>query len=838
MTPSKARTTRILIAGDAGMDWLLTSQSGKADLSRQGSGAIQLTALARALADGTSFTVEGMDLRPENDTSLQQTYSLWSPADGAWRQCAALGVKPASGEPLPAPVGDADIVVLYDANLGFRADPARWPAALQNDSRPWVILHTVNPVARGPLWELLLERHADRLVVLAAADDLRLTDVQISAGISWERTAQDVVWELVHNPRVNSLARAAHTVLSFGRAGAVLLSSTASRAGDAEALTAEGWLFFDPQEIESGDAASLPGEAECLAAGVLAQWMSAPENPDPARGIQAGVAAMRRLYKNGYSIDDGSSLTFPVDAIIETITAGETPLAVTAIQDPVRTVTEPGAYPKYWTILHDRHQHDLDRIAAEIVLKGIEHALPDVPFGRFGYLVTVDRQEIESYRMLCGLVDEYLKQPRPKRPLSIGVFGAPGSGKSFGITQVANALAPGVIEKLEFNLSQMNSSSELPDALHLVRDMVLKGKIPLVFWDEFDSTLGDKPLGWLRYFLAPMQDGAFREGQLTHPIGRAIFVFAGGTSHTMAGFGGNLSEEAARAAKVPDFVSRLKGYVNVLGPNPLPDLDDPYFIIRRAILLRSILQRGYTALFQDGVLNVDEGVLRAFLHISRFKHGVRSMETILTMSSLAGKTRLARSCLPAESQLDLHVHGQEFLALVQQAGLEGDLLEALARTHHAIFCETMRAKGYVYGPVTDDEAKTHSALTDWENLLPDEQEQNRSAVRDIPRKLECLGYVMLPARSNEPARFPRGEKDLELLARMEHKRWMNDKLAAGWEYAPETDKAAKKHKALLPWDDERFESEKIKDIELVQAIPQLLTHIGYTVVDLRGEEQA
>ena len=34
-----------------------------------------------------------------------------------------------------------------------------------------------------------------------------------------------------------------------------------------------------------------------------------------------------------------------------------------------------------------------------------------------------------------------------------------------------------------------------------MRDEALRGKIPLVFWDEFDSSLEGMPLGWLRYFL-------------------------------------------------------------------------------------------------------------------------------------------------------------------------------------------------------------------------------------------------------------------------------------------------------------------------------------------------
>ncbi len=43
------------------------------------------------------------------------------------------------------------------------------------------------------------------------------------------------------------------------------------------------------------------------------------------------------------------------------------------------------------------------------------------------------------------------------------------------------------------------------------------------------------------------------------------------------------------------------------------------------------------------------------------------------------------------------------------------------------------------------------------------------------------GYIMIPARSNEPPfNFP--GKPLEQLAEAEHKRWMQSKLDEGWKY--------------------------------------------------------
>jgi len=544
-----------------------------------------------------------------------------------------------------------------------------------------------------------------------------------------------------------------------------------------------------------------------------------------------------------------AQLRFPVEDIAKELTTEAAPFAEVEVQDPVRFLIQPAAEGEkapegaFWTILQDRYRDNLDQVAEHVVLEGAEVALQDVPLGRFGYLLTVDRREIESFRSIRALVSEYLSHVRQKRPVCIAIFGAAGSGKSFGITQVAKSLAPEQVEVLEFNLSQFESADELVDALHQVRDVGLSGKIPLVFWDEFDTPLAGKPLGWLRYFLAPMQDGSFREGQITHPVGRSVFVFAGGTSHRMDSFGQGVEPEKLQGAKVPDFVSRLKGYVNVLGPNRQKAasgeqaMTDPYYIIRRAILLRAILRRDAPQLCRKQedkeVLNIDPGVLRAFLNTREYKHGVRSMESIVAMSLLSGKTSFERSSIPSEAQLDLHVDGREFLALVQQMDLQGDLLEKLAEAHHQVFCEELEAKGYRLGPRTDDELKTHSSLKPYAELPEEEKEQNRGAVRDIPNKLARSGYVMIPARSDEPPfEFP--GHHLAQLAEIEHERWMQAKLEAGWRYATETDKERKLHEALLPWD-ELPEEQKEKDRVLVRAIPRILAKAGYTVVRLRRE---
>jgi hypothetical protein len=89
--------------------------------------------------------------------------------------------------------------------------------------------------------------------------------------------------------------------------------------------------------------------------------------------------------------------------------------------------------------------------------------------------------------------------------------------------------------------------------------------VPLVFFDEFDAPLNGTALGWLNWFLAPMHDGTFDAGG-PRILRRAIYVFAGGTAATYGEFSGR-RDKAFVAAKGPDFVSRLRGYLDVRGPN-------------------------------------------------------------------------------------------------------------------------------------------------------------------------------------------------------------------------------------------------------------------------------
>lgn len=266
-----------------------------------------------------------------------------------------------------------------------------------------------------------------------------------------------------------------------------------------------------------------------------------------------------------------------------------------------------------------------------------------------------------------NIMREYVYSENKQRPLSIAVFGSPGSGKSFGITEVAESIDSKRIEKVVFNISQFTYTRDLASAFHKVRDISLKGKIPLVFFDEFDSKFEGENLGWIKYFLVPMQDGEFMDCDNMHPIGKSIFVFAGGVYYTYDDFYNycclctnhdkspekNSCKDVSN--KCPDFLSRLRGYVNILGPNETRVYDEAYKI-RRAILLRSLIEMSTPNIIDsDGNLHIDDKLLNALINAPRYIHGVRSMQAIVDMSMLREGDSWQKASLPPKDQLKLHI---------------------------------------------------------------------------------------------------------------------------------------------------------------------------------------
>jgi len=381
--------------------------------------------------------------------------------------------------------------------------------------------------------------------------------------------------------------------------------------------------------------------------------------------VKRGLAGARAAHLNGFVVDLGRDVfaePFPIAAVADALVRDTAEFASVVYRPAAGASILAQAYS-------DR---ELVAVAAETAVNGSSSLPSGIPVETVGSWTSVDRVEIESLRSVRNIMQEYVEQrshgARGKQPLSVAVFGPPGAGKTFAVRQLAKVLLPDQPRALEFNLSQLHAENDLQSALHSVRDVALEGDLPLVFWDEFDAPYQGEPLGWLQHFLAPMEDGRFRDRGGFHPVGPAIFVFAGGTAARFEDFVGFADERAERAAKKPDFISRLGGYVDVTGPNP-QEASDVAWPLRRALLLRSLIAHRAPQMVTPGAsgsrLEIDDGVLRAFLLIGEYIHGARSMAAIVRMSALSGKLRFERASLPARQQLGLHVDADQFLGLVR-----------------------------------------------------------------------------------------------------------------------------------------------------------------------------
>jgi hypothetical protein len=348
----------------------------------------------------------------------------------------------------------------------------------------------------------------------------------------------------------------------------------------------------------------------------------------------------------------------------------------------------------------------------------------------------------------------------------------------------------------------------------------LEGKLPLVFFDEFDSDRDGLPLGWVKTFLMPMQDGQFKDESGEHPLGKCILVFAGGTAASFAEFTAPMQSEKPEEAtafkniKGPDFVSRLKGTINVLGPNP-KDENDKNYILRRALLLRSLCERKLS--LKKGALPVSKNIIWAMLLVPKYKHGARSMEAILDMSRLEGNVWEPAS-LPFYSQLALHVDADAFIKLVLREVILNSYVEKLAQAIHEDFVKEMTAAGKT----------AQSTVVPWNELAEGYKESNRNVARRFGEKLNAVGYAYDAGDTPFPSVDEFDEATLLLLAQREHVDYMTDKFAAGWKLGDVRDDEKKTNPTLVPW--ERLpDDEKKKDFDIAKNIIPLLKSIGLRV---------
>lgn len=287
--------------------------------------------------------------------------------------------------------------------------------------------------------------------------------------------------------------------------------------------------------------------------------------------------------------------------------------------------------------------------------------IPSIPnMDRFGELFFFSDDERNHLHSMRDLIKQYVARPDPRRPLSLAVFGPPGSGKSFAVDQILNELK---LTPTNVNLTQASDASALSEVLARaaqqqrrdslmqswwpIRSKLSGSGVPVIFFDEFDAPRHGAAFGWLAWFLAPMQDGKFLHNGDVIPLRRAVYVFAGGTAETMEQFSDFSRLHEFQRAKGPDFISRLRGFLDVQGPNAEPRM------LRRAVLFRAELSRAVGK--GASSFRPDLDLMTSLLKAGRYRHGARSIAAVVDLSHLENKPRFGWKDLPKDHLLRLHI---------------------------------------------------------------------------------------------------------------------------------------------------------------------------------------
>jgi hypothetical protein len=161
--------------------------------------------------------------------------------------------------------------------------------------------------------------------------------------------------------------------------------------------------------------------------------------------------------------------------------------------------------------------------------------------------------------------------------------------------------------------------------------------------------------------------------------------------------------------------------------------------------------------------------------------------------------------------------------------LLGGTYEILARAIHE---EYMRAQ--------EDEGQTlksNPAMVPWDELDETLKESNRGQANHIGVKLKAIGCGIVPWADWDAESFEFTPEEVELLAEMEHERWIDERRRDGWTYASGTKNIEKKTSPyMVPWNEL---SEDVKELDrvMVRGLPAFLARTDFQTVRLRPHER-
>lgn len=760
---------------------------------------------------------------------------------------------------------DRDLLVIDDGALGFRHSSVTSEMPRYN----CCILKTNQPLLDGYLWKTLMNaERIDKLIVLISIDELREYDIKVSSGISWEQTCLDLCYELVHHSLLKHLIKCKFLVVTMGADGAVVIKNGSKKKA------AEFALAYDPGflegEWEAEESAGGIGRMCAFTAGFTHGMLYRDVRDlekitiaDVIECAKTGIQTLRKMMqlKTGWPVpaegSDPEALSGNDPDAHDESTFSDAFIPSPYWYRPRSEYVKDGS----WSIFYNNYDRKLqlsetiNLYTENIVLQAASwaarngfNALKHIPYLECRKLFTIDRHEIESLRNIRTLLSQYMAS-ESARPLNLGVSGPPRTDRRFAVKQIVYSLfgkkefnKRGLF--LTYNLAQFSDKKDISGAILQIRDQIMQGKLPFVFWEDIDS--GN--FKWMRYLLSPMKDGLILEKNTIRPTGQCIFIFTGSSENGKFLYkpeepdDGRLSKKTAKrerkktklfkARKVLDFRNNLDASLSISGVNrddgynPAQEhwisesQEDLMYPVRRALYLRSGLGRQ-----NNKKLKMDPGLITAFLKTGEYKYGVKSMTQMLEHFKKGSSGKISRSELPSVKFMSGHVDFDEFMSLANSKRAGKLPVEDLAKAIHLTWNEN--ESGNNIPPALNQAYDTLPAALKFDYLL---------TAKRILNMVSNLGFKVVRKEDLRPTmmvefkiRYVRDENELEFLTEEEHKGWVKARKSAGWRSGSLRNDYLKRDPQLVKYKNLKSR-EKEPARETIRRIPDYFEHLEYKIV--------
>jgi voltage-gated potassium channel Kch len=156
-------------------------------------------------------------------------------------------------------------------------------------------------------------------------------------------------------------------------------------------------------------------------------------------------------------------------------------------------------------------------------------------------------------------------------------------------------------------------------------------------------------------------------------------------------------------------------------------------------------------------------------------------------------------------------------------------VESILNTTHEVIAQAIHAEYLALHQRKGVQLGSNPALVTWDHLPENLRESNRAQADHIIKKLHTIGCdVRLVTNWDEPL-YTFTNEEVELLARMEHERWMEERLNNGWIYGPVRDDEQKLHPSIVPWE-HLSDMDKEKDRNPIRTLPSVLMRVDLKIV--------